>query len=123
MIALTIGTVGFFAACTIIWLIRRDTLHIKHGLSWIVIAIAFSFLGIAPTAVDYIALHLGINYPPTLALTIGVILLTLKILIMDIQHSKFEMRQQRLIQKLAMFEAEYTPKKVPPYYAREQDAE
>ena len=106
MITYFAGAIGIIAASTIVWLVRRDRLHVNHGISWIVIAVLFAFLGIAPKTIDFISLHLGIGYPPTLALTLGIVLLTLKILMMDIERSRLEMRIQRMTQRLAMLEAE-----------------
>jgi len=110
MIAYFTGAIGIIAACTIVWLVRRDRLHVNHGISWIVIAVLFAFLGVAPKTIDFISLHLGIGYPPTLALTLGIVLLTLKILLMDIERSRLEMRIQRMTQRLAMLEAELEKK-------------
>ena len=70
-------------------------------------AILLFFLGVAPAVFDFLALQLGIGYPPTLALSLGIILLTIKILLMDIERSRLEIRIQRLTQRVAIFEAEY----------------
>ena len=42
-----------------------------------------------------------------LALTLGIAVLTIKILLMDIERSRLEMRNQRLIQRVAMLEADF----------------
>lgn len=105
MIALVSGGIGLFVAVSILVLMRKDKLHASHGLSWLFVAIAFACLGFAPGLVDALAQWLGIEYPPILALTIGVALLVLKLLSMDIDRSRIEMRNQRLTQRIAMLEA------------------
>jgi hypothetical protein len=106
MVTLVTGGIGIGVASLIIFLIRKDRLHVNHGLGWIVIALAFAVVGLFPGIVDYIALKLGIAYPPVLALTVGLAILVVKILLMDIQRSHLEMQNQRLIQRIAMLEAE-----------------
>ncbi len=70
------------------------------------VAVGFAFLGFAPGLIDQIASSLGVSYPPVLALTVGIALLVLKILLMDIDRSRIELRNQRLVQRIAMLEAE-----------------
>ena len=111
MMGYSIATIGVVSAFAIIWLVRRDRLHVNHGLSWIAVAILLFFLGVAPAVFDFLALRLGIGYPPTLALSLGIILLTIKILLMDIERSRLEIRIQRLTQRVAIFEAEYKDQK------------
>ena len=77
-----------------------------HGMGWILVAIGFALLGFAPGIIDRVATYLGIEYPPVLALTLGIAILVLKILMMDIEHSHLNLRNQRLIQRVAMLEAD-----------------
>ena len=106
MIPLVTGTIGLVVAAIIILLIRKDRLHVRHGLGWITVAAAFAILGFSPEIIDSIAQHLGINYPPVLGLTIGISLVVLKILLMDIECSRAQVHNQRLIQRVAMLEAD-----------------
>lgn len=114
MISVITGTIGLLVATLIILLIRRDRLHIQRGLGWIVVAVLFALLGISPGVFDLVAGYLGIAYPPVLALTLAIAMLVLKILLMDIGRSRMEMRNQRLIQRVAMLEADLrkTEKKI-----------
>lgn len=105
MITLVSGSIGLFVAASILVLMRKDKLHAGHGLGWFLVAIAFACLGFAPGIVDTVALWLGIEYPPVLALTVAMAVLVLKLLLMDIERSRIEMRNQRLTQRLAMLEA------------------
>jgi len=63
-------------------------------------------LGLFPRIVDYVAVHLGIAYPPVLALMLGLVAVVLKILVMDIERSRNMIRMQRLVQRIALLEAE-----------------
>lgn len=106
MIPLVTGLIGLSVAALIIWLVRKDHLHVNHGFGWIVVAIGFALLGFIPGFFDWIAAYVGVAYPPVLALTIAVAVLVIKILLMDIERSKLEMRNQRLTQRLAILEAD-----------------
>lgn len=105
LISIITGVLGIAVAMLIIWLIRKDHLHVNHGFGWILVAGVFALLGFVPSFFDWLALHLGVAYPPILALTIAVILLVIKILLMDIERSKLEAKHQRVIQRLAILEA------------------
>ena len=98
--------IGLAVAGLIIVLIRKDRLHASHGMTWITVAVAFSLLGFAPGFMDRIAHHLGVSYAPVLALTLAIVFLVIKILLMDIEFSHTEIRTQRLIQRVAMLEAD-----------------
>ena len=106
MVSIVTGAIGVVVAAIIIILMRRDRLHVTHGLGWVVIATGFALLGFAPGIIDQVATYFGVDYPPILALTLAIALLTIKILIMDIERSQIEVRNQRLVQKVAMLEAD-----------------
>ena len=106
MISIITGGLGLLAALTIIFLIRKDRLHVHHGMGWVILAAGFALLGFLPGLIDSVAAKLGVAYPPALALTLAIIVLVLKILLMDIERSRTEMRNQRLIQRVAMLESD-----------------
>lgn len=106
MVSLFTGAIGLLVAGTILVLIRKDQLHAQHGLSWVIVALCFAFLGFSPEIIDRIAMTLGVAYPPVLALTLCIVVLIIKILLMDIERSKIEVRNQRLIQRMAIYEAD-----------------
>jgi len=106
MVQLVTTLLGLLAAGVILLLMRNDKLHAHLGLAWVLVAVGFALLGMAPGVFDHIARYFGINYPPVLALTLAVILLVIKILIMDIERSHVETHNQRLIQRVAMLETE-----------------
>lgn len=106
MVSLVTGSIGLIAAITIVWLIRRDHLHVRYGLWWLAVAMAFVVLGIYPRGMDRLATALGIANGPDLALTLAVTALVVKILVMDIARSRNETRIERLVQRTAMLEAD-----------------
>jgi len=106
MISIITGTTGLLVATLIILLIRKDRMHVQHGLGWIFVAGVFALLGFSPRLFDQIAQYAGVAYPPVIALALAVSLLVIKILLMDIERSHIEMRNQRLIQRVAMLEAD-----------------
>jgi len=106
MFQIFIGILGVTVAALIVMLVRKDRLHVNHGFGWLVVAAGFAFLGIAPDVTDYLARHLGISYPPVLALTLAIIMLVVKLLLMDIERSRVAMRNQRLTQRIAILESD-----------------
>lgn len=106
MVLLVTGIIGIATAITIVVLIRRDHLHVRYGLWWMAAAAVFALLGLFPAIVDRVAHALGIAYPPVLALTLGLVALLLKILVMDIERSRNAIKMQRLVQRLALLEAD-----------------
>lgn len=106
MISLVTGTIGITVAALIIFLMRNDRLHVKHGLGWVGVTIGFALLGFSPGLTDKVAQLFGVAYPPVLALTLGIVLLVVKALMLDIENSRAELRNQRLIQRVAMLEAD-----------------
>ena len=106
MVSIVTGSIGLVVAATIIVMMRRDTLHAQHGLGWIIVALCFALLGFSPEIIDNIAKQFGVAYPPVLALILAIAVLVIKILLMDIERSRIEVRSQRLIQRMAMLEAD-----------------
>jgi hypothetical protein len=106
MLSIVTSTIGLAVAAFIIFLIRKDHLHVRHGLTWLVVALCFAVLGIFPGIIDSLASMMGVSYPPILGITVAIALLVVKILLMDLERSKIEIRYQRLIQRVAMLETD-----------------
>lgn len=100
------ATLGSSVGLAIIFYVRRDRLIMRHGLSWLLMAVTLIFLGLVPEFVDAIAAVLGVDYPPTLAVMFGFAVVILKALIADIELSAAEVRVARLVQRLAILESE-----------------
>ena len=106
MVAIVTGVIGLVTAIIIMILIRKDHLHVRFGLWWTAAAVTFALLGLFPTIFDTLAKYLGVSYPPILALTLGAVILVIKILVMDIERSQNAIRLQRLIQRIALLESD-----------------
>ena len=106
MVSLVTAIIGLAMAALILVLIRKDRMHVHHGLGWVLVALSFALLGLSPGIIDRLAHFRGGGYPPVLALMLGFSLMVIKILLMDIERSRLETRNQRLIQRVAMLEAD-----------------
>lgn len=106
MLSMVSGVIGIVAALTIVLLIRRDHLHVRFGLFWIVVAAAFVVLGFFPTIIDWLASKIGVASGPIFALTLGLTIFVIKLLTVDIARSKNEARIIRLVQRIGMLESE-----------------
>ncbi len=100
----TTASLGLGLAAAIIWLLRRDHLHLSHGLFWLMVAVTAATLGVWRGLIDTAAALAGIAYPPALLLLISVVLLLLKILHTDILNTRIERQVKRLNQRLAIYE-------------------
>jgi len=98
--------IGLFIAFSIIWLIRKDHMHVKYAFGWIIVGIISVIIGFSPGIIDHIAHKLGIAYPPILAVIIAFTFLLIKMFVMDIDRSKQERNLLRLTQKVGILEAE-----------------
>jgi len=98
--------IGTIIAIIILFLVRRDHLQPKQGFRWLIVAAVVAILGVFPTLVDKVGVALGIAYPPVIPLIIGLGTAMVKILLMDIERNKMTITQDRIVQKLAMLEAE-----------------
>ena len=103
----TVATLfGLSLSLVLLFLIRRDRLHISHGVTWGVAVLCFALLGFAPGLFDAIARELNIIYGPTLAISLAIAALVIKALLLDIECSKLRVKNQRLAQKLAILESD-----------------
>ena len=95
---------GLMIALVILFLIRRDILHVKRSLWWIAIAALIVVMGVFPFQISQFGVLLGVNYPPILILTVGMGFILIKILSMDLERSRQERMLRRLTQKIAILE-------------------
>jgi len=116
----TSAILGILFGVTILYLVRRNHLHSRYALWWLPAALAVSLLGVFPGITDQIAPFFGISYPPVFVLVVGLCVILIKLLVMDIERSRNEVKLQRLIQRLAMLEGRGDDGAGPP--ANEKDA-
>jgi hypothetical protein len=98
--------IGFFLATIIYWLVRRDHLSPRQAMRWIFVALVVLVLGTFPALIDWLGHAVGISYPPIIPLIIGLGAALVKILLMDIERNNMHVTQDRIVQKLAMLEAD-----------------
>ncbi|WP_456405294.1 DUF2304 domain-containing protein [Thiolapillus sp.] len=98
------ATIGLLTAGLIFYLVRRDHLHTRYALWWVPVALVMAVLGVFPQIVDWIGRMLGISYPPVIPLLLGLVAMVVKILVMDIERSRNEVKLTRLVQRVAMLE-------------------
>jgi hypothetical protein len=98
------GSVGLTVAALIVYLIRRDHMHARYSIWWLVIALATALLGFFPRIIDTVGVAIGIAYPPVLALIGGVLALLVKILYADLERSRLRRELLRLTQRLLIVE-------------------
>lgn len=102
----TSAGIGLIIACLIVFLVRHDHMKTRYSIWWLAIAGVIGCLGIWPKGIDWIGWKLGVHYPPILIIITAIGFILIKILTMDIDRSRRERRLRRLVQKVAMLEAE-----------------
>jgi len=103
---LTSALLGIAIAGGILWLVRRDQLHGSFAVWWLTVAMAALVIGFVPRSVDWLGALFGVSYPPMLVALVGIAALLLKLLVLDIDMTRRERRVRRLLQKVAILEAE-----------------
>lgn len=98
--------IGLGLAGTIFYLVRRDRLHGPYALWWLLVAIAGLVMGLFPQLVDWLGRVTHVFYPPVLPIIVALALVMVRLLKIDIDRSQQERRLRRLIQKLAILDAE-----------------
>ncbi|WP_239057862.1 DUF2304 domain-containing protein [Pseudodesulfovibrio sp. JC047] len=87
-------------------MIRRQRLGVMHIFWWILAVFGLLFAGLFPQLLDRIGWMFGISYPPVLPILLALCFLFVKILTMDIERTKQEIRLRIMSQKMASYEAE-----------------
>lgn len=100
------AVIGLVIGVVILLLIRKNHLHSGYAIWWIFAAAAIIVSGSFPTLIDKIGYALGVSYPPVLLVILGVCIILVKILTMDIERTRQEKKLRRLVQRLALLEAE-----------------
>lgn len=104
MIPIITSIIGVTISGLILLLIRRDQLEASVGVAWILVAAGFCLLGFAPFLVDSLARLLNVAHAPSLAFSLALGAITLKLVYDDVQGSKLQITSKRLVQRLAILE-------------------
>jgi hypothetical protein len=103
-VAAVVGSVLLLAL--VLELARRRRLSDEYALTWIACALLLLAVSIFRGTVDRIALWLGIHYPPALLLLALIALVFVAALNFSIVASRQRRQIERLIQEVAILEAE-----------------
>lgn len=112
---LTTALLGLGLAVTILWLLRRDHLHLVHGLFWFGVAGLAAVMGVWPGLIDRLAVLAGISYPPALLFLGAAVVLLIKVLHADMVHTRMEREVRRLNQRLALLELQQSQQRHSPH--------
>ena len=74
--------------------IRKNKLSIANSFIWIVFCIGLLVLSIFPKSLDWLAVAIGVDYPPALFLSITVVILFIMVFV---QSKKIEELQKKVI--------------------------
>jgi hypothetical protein len=107
---LTSFGIGIGVALSILVLVRKNHLMVSHAVWWLAVAAASMAFGAYPILIDWIGGVLGIHYPPTLLIVVGMGLILIKMLTMDLRRSEQERKIRALTQRLAILESEMYPR-------------
>ena len=100
------AVIGLFIGGVIFWLIRRDHMVSRDGVRWLFIAAVTMLYGAFPGVNDMLGQFLGISYPPIIPVLLGLGAVLIKLLIGDIERVKTRIDIERMVQRMAMLEAE-----------------
>ena len=96
----TTATIGILVVFSLLYLIRKNSIYVRYTFWWLAICGGILLFSIFPQLSDVIVRFLGISYPPALIFFIAILMLFVKILSMDIERSRQEIRIRRLVQRL-----------------------
>ncbi len=105
----------------IIWLIRKDRLHVRYAFWWFVVGTAVALVGLYPYAVDWVGRLFGVSYPPILGLVVGFCLIFVKVLINDLERSRQKVQIRILAQKMAVLEQQVERSKLEDRRSEEEE--
>jgi len=101
---LLVGALGIGLGVAILLLVRRDHLYIRHGLFWMVVAVASVVLGIWPDLIDRVGEITGVAYPPTLLLLLAVMMLMIRAVVADMAFTRLRREVRILNQRIALMD-------------------
>lgn len=97
--------IGALLSISIVFLTRRDHISPLVAARWLIVALLILVVGFFPDLVDWLGHQLGIGYPPIIPLLIALGAAMIKILLMDIERQKLNVKLDRVIQRLAILES------------------
>ncbi|MCC2614818.1 DUF2304 domain-containing protein [Aestuariibacter halophilus] len=100
--------IGAVLSITIVFLTRRDHISPLVAVRWFLIALLVLSVSFFPGVVDWFGRQLGVGYPPILPVLVALGAAMVKILLMDIERNKMQVKIDRLVQRMAVLEHRVT---------------
>jgi hypothetical protein len=98
--------IGLLLAIVILGLLRHDRLYLRDATFWLFTAFASIAFALFPKLADWLGAIAGVAYPPALVLAIVSVVLTVKVLLSDIEHTQMRRELRRLNQRIALLDAD-----------------
>jgi hypothetical protein len=98
---LTTCIIGLLTGAIIFRLVRRNLLHGSYAAWWLAAGAFAVLVGIFPGSFDILGHALGVGYPPVLFLTLALAAFAIRMLISDVERTRMELTQRRLVQRYA----------------------
>lgn len=92
----------------IILLVRRRHLKAKYALLWLSLGAVMVVFAAVPGLLDWTAERLGVWYPPTLLILLGLVLLLLIVVHFSYELTRSENRTRALAEQMALLRLEVT---------------
>ena len=92
----------------IVLLVRRRHLKAKYSLLWLGLGAVMVVFAAIPGLLDWTADQLGVWYPPTLLILLGLVLLLLIVVHFSYELTRSENRTRALAEQLALLRLEIT---------------
>lgn len=105
---LSTSILGITFAMIVLYLVRRDHLHITHAVFWLMFAAGGLFFGLFPAVSDNIASAFGIVYGPAFVLLVALGLLVVRCIQADIAATRMERDIRQLAQAVSLLQYEQT---------------
>jgi hypothetical protein len=102
---------GGCVALTILYMVRKNHLVVSHSLWWLFVAAGSIVLGFFPKLMDWIAIRIGVHYPPIFVVALVIAMMIIKMLSMDLDLSEKERKIRQMAQRIAILEHEIRSQK------------
>lgn len=99
------SVLGIGLCATILLLVRRDHLYIRHAVFWMTVALASVILGLWPSLIDTIGELTGVAYPPALLFLLSIMMLIVRAVVADTAFTRLSRDVRRLNQRIALMES------------------
>lgn len=104
MLNISSAVFGLVTALSVIWLVKKNHMHVQYTLWWFAFIILVLIFGLFPKLLDLLGHALGFVYPPSLLFLMALLAIFIKVLLADIERTRTKASFIRLSQKVAILE-------------------